>query len=290
MTIEQWKSKGDFFRYESHTLFYREKGEGEALLLIHGFPTASWDWWQLFDPLAKHYRVFAFDMLGFGFSDKPKGHRYSIMEQADIVEHFLTIKGIESVRIIAHDYGDTVAQEMLARHNSRSLNTSNAFCVLRSICLLNGGLFPETHRPLFIQTLLMSPLGKFISPFFTKKKLAQNFARIFGSNTQPSQEDIDQFWALITHNNGKRIFHLLIRYMAERSQYRSRWVNALQHTKVPLRLINGVEDPISGQHMVDRYRQLIPKADVVELSAIGHFPLIEAPMDVLKHYLAFSDQ
>lgn len=287
MTIEEWHNRGEYFNYQSRRLFYREKGTGDALLLIHGFPTASWDWWQLFDPLAQHYRVLTFDMLGFGFSDKPKGHRYSIMEQADIVEYLLKSKGIDSVHIIAHDYGDTVAQELLARHNSRLLSRVDG-CALQSICFLNGGLFPETHRPLLIQSLLMSPLGKFISPFLNKKKLAQNFAQIFGPHTQPSPLDIDQFWALITYNNGKQIFHLLIRYMAERKQNRKRWVEALQNTSVPLRLINGVMDPISGQHMADRYRQLIPKADVVELPTIGHFPLIESPEEVLLHYLAFA--
>ena len=76
--------------------------------------------------------------------------------------------------------------------------------------------------------------------------------------------------------------------MAERVQYRERWVGALQAAKIPLCFINGVADPISGQHMVDRYRELIPNPQVVELKDIGHFPLIEAPKAVLQHFGDFQ--
>ena len=75
--------------------------------------------------------------------------------------------------------------------------------------------------------------------------------------------------------------------MKERVDNRERWVEAIQQSKIPVRLIDGVYDPISGQHIADRYKELIPNADVVELIDIGHFPLIEAPNLVLKHYFEF---
>ena len=64
---------------------------------------------------------------------------------------------------------------------------------------------------------------------------------------------------------------------------------ATQHTNVPLRLIDGLADPISGQNMVKMYKKIIPNPDVVDLEEIGHFPLIEAPEQVLEHYLAFIE-
>ena len=75
--------------------------------------------------------------------------------------------------------------------------------------------------------------------------------------------------------------------MQERADNRERWVGGMQKTIVPLRLIDGVYDPISGQHMVDRYKEIIPNSDVIELADIGHFPLVEAPNAVLKAYFEF---
>lgn len=285
MTLEQWKAKGSYFNFKGHNLFTIDEGKGPALLLIHGFPTASHDWWQMWPQLVAHYRVLTLDMLGFGFSDKPKKHVYSIVEQAEIIVSFLSRSSVKSVKVLSHDYGDSVAQELLARHNEDGLGAIK----IESVCFLNGGLFPEMHRPLLIQKLLMSPLGSTISKLFTRKKLAKNFRKIFGPNTQPTEEELDMYWELITTNGGNKISHLLIRYMADRKVHRNRWVNAITNSKVPLRLINGVLDPISGQHLADRYREQVPNADVIELSEIGHFPLIEAPELVLKHYLEFLD-
>jgi len=78
MTLEQWKSKGQFFDYKTHQIFNIDEGSGGVVLLVHGFPTASWDWWQLWEPLTSRYRVITLDMIGFGFSDKPKKYHYNI--------------------------------------------------------------------------------------------------------------------------------------------------------------------------------------------------------------------
>ena len=286
MTLDAWKKKGQYFDYNARQIFNIDEGSGEVILLIHGFPTASWDWHETWSQLTKQYRVLTLDMIGFGFSDKPRKHSYSIFDQADLIEQFLETKQIRKLNILSHDYGDTVAQELLARFQKRVANDQEGLDI-ESICFLNGGLFPETHQPLLIQKLLMSPIGSVIAKRFNRDKLGKNFKHIFGPNTQPSENELDDFWALINTNDGKYVFHLLIRYMQERKENRARWVGAIQEADIPIRLIDGTYDPISGQHMVDRYKEIIPNPDVIELDGIGHFPLIEAPDLVLKHYLEF---
>jgi pimeloyl-ACP methyl ester carboxylesterase len=286
MTLTNWKNKGQYFDYKSQQIFTIDEGAGEDLLLIHGFPTASWDWWQMWEPLTARYRVLTLDMIGFGFSAKPKKYPYSIFDQADLIEDFLASKQVKKVKILSHDYGDTVAQELLARFHDRLKNAQNGVKI-ESLCLLNGGLFPEAHHPLFIQKILMSPVGSIIGRLFSRQKLGKNFKRIFGPNTQPTEKELDEFWHLISNNGGKYIFHLLIRYMQERKDNRARWVGALQQAHIPIRLIDGIFDPISGQQMANRYKEIIPNPDVIELKDIGHFPLIEAPKLVLKYYFEF---
>lgn len=286
MTLSEWKNKGKYFDYKSNDIFTIDEGKGEVILLIHGFPTASWDWWQMWGNLTSDYRVLTLDMIGFGFSAKPKKYPYSIFDQADLIEVWLASKGINKIKILSHDYGDTVAQELLARYNDR-IHINQIGLIIESLCFLNGGLFPETHQPLLIQKILLSPLGSIVSRFFNRNKLAKNFKKIFGPNTQPTEKELDDFWILVSNNGGKYIFHLLIKYMQERKNNRKRWVEAIQEANIPIRLIDGVFDPISGQHMADRYKEIIPNPDVVELKDIGHFPLIESPDLVLKYYLEF---
>ena len=75
--------------------------------------------------------------------------------------------------------------------------------------------------------------------------------------------------------------HKLIRYMPERKIHRGRWVSAMQQTQIPLKLICGAADPISGAHMAARYQELVPHANVSLLDDIGHYPQVEAPGLVL---------
>jgi pimeloyl-ACP methyl ester carboxylesterase len=282
--LDDWRSRGRGLSFRGHAIRYWTAGEGEPLLLIHGFPTASWDWHYLWQPLAQRYRVIACDMLGFGYSAKPRGHVYNLLEQADLQQALLAHLNVtEPVHVLAHDYGDSVAQELIARHQEGRL-------ALASCVFLNGGLFPETHRPVLMQKLLLSPLGPLLGPLFSRSKLKANLTKVFGPQTPPSEAELDAFWALIAHNDGPKVMHRLIRYMLDRRVNRERWVAAMQETTVPLRVIDGALDPISGAHMVTRYHELIESPDTVLLAAIGHYPQTEAPAEVLDHYLQFRDR
>ena len=279
-----WRKRGQTFDFRGQSIRYWTAGQGEPLLLIHGFPTASWDWHYLWQPLAQRYRVIACDMLGFGDSAKPASHEYSLLEQADLQQALLAHLNVKQpVHLLAHDYGDSVAQELLARHYEGRFQMAS--CVF-----LNGGLFPETHRPALVQKLLLSPLGWMIGRAFGRNALADSFSQIFGPDTRPSESALDDFWSLINCNDGTRILHKLIAYVPQRRRLRDRWVGAMQRGEVPLRVIDGEVDPISGAHMVERYQQLVPHADTVVLANIGHYPQIEAPVQVLRHYQVFRDR
>ena len=285
MSPVEWRAVGEMFRWHQHSIFYRNEGAGEmALLLIHGFPTASWDYAQLWPALRKRFgRLITLDMLGFGFSDKPADHSYTLIEQADIHEALLTKLGVKRVHILAHDYGVSVAQELLARQLER---TSHGFSI-ESVALLNGGLFPETHRMTTMQKFLRSPLGFIAQWLMTERQFGKSFSVVFGPWTKPSAQELKNFWSLIVHNDGQRIMHRLIAYIAERRAQRERWVGALQNTAVPVRLINGPEDPVSGAHMLARYRELVASPDIVSLEGIGHYPQTEAPQRVLRALFEF---
>jgi pimeloyl-ACP methyl ester carboxylesterase len=294
-TLDEWRSAGSTFPIGGQTLFCRTGGEGPPLLLIHGFPTASWDWSRIWPALARRFRLVAMDMLGFGFSSKPRHHHYSIFEQADLQQALLARLGISRVHILAHDYGDTVAQELLARHAERrqwdvAPSGDGGRLEVASLCFLNGGLFPEASRPRPIQKWLASPVGPIVSLAVSRRRFAAEFAALFGPRTRPGAEDIADFWRLVEHGGGARLGHRLIRYLREREEHRERWVGVLGRAAVPLRLIYGPEDPVSGAGIAARYRELVPEADVVALPGIGHYPQVEDPAGVLRAFFAFHDE
>jgi len=150
--------------------------------------------------------------------------------------------------------------------------------------LLNGGLFPETHRPLLVQKLLLSPFGFLVPLFINKGAFFRSFEKICH---QPIDvEELNSLWALLQHQQGHKVMPLLISYIRERKEKRERWVGALQKTNARLSLINGLKDPISGQHMVTRYRQLVTEKNIIELPDAGHYPQLEQPQQVYNAILS----
>jgi pimeloyl-ACP methyl ester carboxylesterase len=286
-TLASWKASGEWLELQGHQIFVKDEGDSHlpVLLLIHGFPTSSWDWYGVWDELKTRFRLVALDMLGFGYSDKPNVGTYSIHGQADIVEALVAAKSLGQFHVLAHDYGDTVAQELLARQQ-QGVGAGQWL----SCCFLNGGLFPETHRAILTQKLLLSPLGPLINKLAGYKQFSARFSSVFGKQTKPTEEELSIFWQLINEKGGKHIFHNLITYMRDRKLHRERWVSALQRSTIPLALINGSVDPVSGAHMVARYKELECRLDYLGVLAnIGHYPQVEDPVGVIGHFNAFVD-
>lgn len=270
--LESWLKGGRWFAWNNHRVFFRDEGEGPAVLLLHGYPTGSYDWHKIWPMLVHGHRLIAPDFLGLGFSDKPRGLSYSISSHAQTIEALMDSLGIGEVHVVAHDLGVRVAQEMLAL---RELPGTNS--LIRSLVLLNGAMCPEAYRPRPIQRLLASPIGHWVAPYIPRPAFDKAIRSLFGSPTQADPDLLDDFWALVEHGEGRRVTHLVGRFWNPKSAMRERLVGALLRSRVPLRVINGAADANSGQHMVQRLLELAPHTDVLSFDKVGHWPHIEAP-------------
>lgn len=250
-------------------------------MCLHGFPTSSWDFAPLWPELTARFDVIAPDLVGLGRSDKA-ARPITVGLQADVVLGLLEAEGVTEAHLFVHDLGDTVAQELLARQAEGASPVR-----WRSCLLLNGGLFPETHRPRLIQRLLASPVGPVVAWFSTERTFRRNLAATFGPHTQPDEAFLAGGWTLLAADGGRAALPWLIRYMHERRTHRARWVGVLERPVVPTRFVNGALDPVSGRHAAERYRALVPDADVVLLEQLGHYPHVEDPPAVLAAFLDF---
>ncbi len=131
MRYKAWLEQGRRLRVRDRHLFVVDRGQGPVVLFLHGFPTSSHDFAPLLPHLGDGYRLVLFDMLGFGDSDKPYPYDYSLFEQADFTEELMRQLGISEVFLVAHDMGDTVAQELIRRGGARSFR-------IHKVLLLNG--------------------------------------------------------------------------------------------------------------------------------------------------------
>lgn len=281
LDLAQWKESGSYCTIRGHKIFYRVEGTGQPLVLLHGFPSNSWDWYKISPVLKLKFQVISLDLLGFGFSDKPTDHEYSLFEQADIVEELLEELNIKDAAFIAHEYGGAVLQELLARQQSGALH----FRVNRAV-MLNGGLFYSAYRPKFIQKVLNTPIGFLVVKLFSQKAFEKVMCSVFARTTPPKAIELAGMWEAANLQNGALNCHRIARYLSERKRQAARWEDAVIHANIPLLFINGVLDSISGEAMCDYYERNVPDPQVVRLP-VGHYPHMEAPEKVLQSALAF---
>ncbi|MFI4993061.1 MAG: alpha/beta fold hydrolase [Solirubrobacterales bacterium] len=283
-SIEQWWAGGEHVPLTlsgaGRAVFVRRRGSGPAMTLLHGFPSSSHDWAKVAPALAGRYSLTMPDFLGFGASEKPYEHEYSLHEQADLVEAMWARASIESTVVVAHDYAVSVAQELLARRAEGRLAVD-----LLAVHLLNGGLYPDLHRPQPTQTALLDPeQGPRISELINRELFVAGIAPTFADGYDASR-DSAEMWRGMSRDNGQRITHLLIHYMTDRQRHEQRWVSAMHSTDVPLSFVWGMLDPISGAQMAQRIREQLPDAPLLALEDVAHWPQLEAPEQVVQALL-----
>jgi pimeloyl-ACP methyl ester carboxylesterase len=257
---------------ESGSVFVRSgQGDGPTVLLLHGYPSSSYDYRGVVPHLAGRAWV-TLDFLGFGLSDKPRPHRYSLFEQADIVQAVIEEVARGPVVLVAHDMGTSVTTELLARDLEGRLPFE-----LQRVVLSNGSviLHRASLRP--VQKALRGPLGPILARFSNRAMFVREFGRLFTANHPLSAEEADAQWALMSYNNGNRISHQLISYLDERVRYAERWHGAVRDWPKPLSFLWALDDIVATTNVLDGLRELRPAADVVELPGVGHYPQVEVP-------------
>ncbi len=270
---QQWGAQGEVEQFRQRRIhLYEREGEGPPLLLLHGFPSSSYDWRAL---LAEETgrAALAFDFLGFGLSDKPSDHVYTLGWQADLTEELVRRRlGGRAVFLVAHDMGTSVATELLARDLEGRLGIE-----LAGVLLFNGSIVLERASLTFGQRLLRSPIGPIAARLSSERFFRQQFGGLFSPAHPLDDEEAADQWSLLCHNGGRRIGHKLINYLDERERNAERWHGAVRDWKGPLSLVWGTKDPVATVAVLDALVELRPSAPVKRLTELGHYPQIEDP-------------
>ena len=270
--VARWRDRGEEIDFRDHQIHALHRpGTGTPLLLLHGFPSSSYDWRPLLDELPDRHAI-AFDFLGFGLSDKPSDHDYTLVWQADLTEAVVERFGGGPVAILAHDIGTSVATELMAR----DLRGEGRF-EIAEVTMLNGSIVQHVAHPTRAQRLLLSPAGAAVARATTEGSFRRGFGSIFSEEHPLTDDEAADQWALVSYEDGHRIAHRLIQYMRERERLAARWHGAFADWNGPLGLIWGMDDPVAHPGMLEALLELRPGAAATRLDRVGHYPQIEVP-------------
>ena len=297
---DQWRSRGRYFSWRpteedacSVEIFHVQIGDPDAplLLLIHGWPTSSIDWFDVADQLSASFRVCALDFPGYGFSDKPQGWGYSVTRDEELIEYYITeVIGAEAGVVVAHDRGDSVA----LLHAARCAEGRSA-ARLEHLVLSNGNVFlPLANLTAVQRRILDTESGPQIVARLTPSQLAEGLgANTFTPPRTAGDPEVEALAATFAHADGIRVLPETIQYLVERSQNEEAWLRTLAETPIPVTVIWGLYDTISpprvASYVWNEYLMLRTSGNrLYFIPDANHYPQVDRPdafVKVLLHAL-----
>jgi len=275
--VNAWKEKGHTEIFKEHKVHcYYQDGKGPLLVIFHGYPTCSYDWFYFIN-LEQTRPILVFDFLVFGLSDKHTNHKYSLQRQADLAEEMILRHNKDMERpifLIAHDMGTSIASEIFARDTEETLRPG---INLQGALLFNGNMLMERSNLILGQRLLRSPLGSLAAKLTFSAAFRWQLGTVFSRAHPMTREEGEDQWALMSHQNGHRINDKLIQYTFERVERAERWLGGVRDWNKPLAFAWGMDDPVATTFQLDGWKQLRPQAKVYEISGLAHYPQIEDP-------------
>jgi len=253
---EQWHASGRYFIWQSSLaenqgvpvkIFYRCEGDETkpAIVLVHGFPTSSFDFRPLIADLKNDFRVCTFDFPGYGMSDKPGApYRYSLGEDARLIWDFVTeIVALKEFVLFSHDRGDSVALNFLQMYQAGS---NPPFRITHQF-LTNANMYlPLAHLTDF-QKAMLDPV---ISATAVKQVTAERLATGIGATQYspplgPDDPEVRALAYAFAWQDGTQVIPATIQYLNERKQFEVDFLRALEKSDVPATLIWGAHDMVS---------------------------------------------
>ena len=281
-----WYQGGDYFEWTSTTednnaakvnVFYRTWGDESKpkLVLIHGFPNSSFDYYKMIPYLADEYHIAALDFPGSGFSDKPlDGYNYMLAENAEIVDHFVReVVGFDDFALFTHDRGVSIGLAFLGNY----LDHPNPGYTVNYHFLSNSGMFlPLANLVPFQLSLLDADAGE---------RMIQ--ARSAQPRRTEGEPESLAFSDIFAFNQGNISLLYVGRYLLERQVYEIRWLENLPRSPVSVAYLWGLTDNVNPiripNYVWDTYlNDRESESSFWILPTAGHYPQRDNPEEVAK--------
>lgn len=264
-----------FLELHGDRIAYRDAGEGEVLLLIHGMAGSSVTWRAVTPQLSKKFRVVAPDLLGHGESAKPRGD-YSLGAFAVWLRDFLDEVGISRATIVGHSLGGGVAMQFVYQHPD--------YCQ-RLILISSGGLGPDVG---LILRLLSAPGAEAVLPIIAPHPVLTvgDKLRSWLSNAGIQSPRGAELWSAYSSLSDRQTRESFLRTLRSVVDYRGQAVSALNRLQLrrdlPAMAIWGERDTIIPVDHAYAAHEVRADTRLEVLPGVGHFAQVEAPTQVVE--------
>lgn len=289
MTADNWKSKGKFVTINNRKVFVIDEGDKlDTLVILHGYPTSSYDYYRIIPELSHYYRIVIHDHLGFGFSEKPESMTYSLIDQADVALQLWSKLGLKSVSILAHDYGTSIAKEILARKNHNLVPIH-----IKKMYLCSSSMRLEHLHLRNMGTLLKDKkIGKYISRLtsYGYRTIKRKFKKDNINYQIQKDYDIKDMWNQLNSSEGQKEIHFLSNFINERYTFWHRWTNALKESDIPIKIFWEKTDPVAIKEIAIVLATEEENKKLIWVENVKHYSILETPNSWIKLVFEYQNR
>ncbi len=268
------KSVAKTFLYNGIKIKYDEIGNGEPIILLHGFGASSYSWRNVLKSLNQKNKLFLIDFKGFGLSDKPMDDKYSISDQTEIIINFIQKNNLQNLILVGHSMGGAVALRTALRCVKMKNN------LLKGLILLDSPAYKQ-RLPAFIQILRIPILNKLILALFPAKLCAKLvLKKCFFDDKKITDELIKDYSGPLRLSVS---YHALIKTAQKLIPSEADEITKqYQEINIPTLLIWGQQDQIVPLSVGQKLKQAIPNSKLAVIPDCGHMPQEEKPKETAK--------
>ena len=249
---------------------YREAGVGPAVVLIHGYGASIELWRGVQDALARHHRVIALDLKGFGWTSRPPGD-YAPPAEARLVWHVLDQLGVGDVAVVGHSWGSSVALAMALDQPAR----------VRRIALYSAYVF-EAQVPSFFRWARLGGVGEFLFAAYYRQRMEDRAGLAYHDARFVTQARVDRIEAEAARPGG-----VAAALAAARGQRYAEVERRYHELHQPTLLLWGDDDLVTPLRYGRRLARELPDARLEVYPDCGHIPMVEAANQTTRDLAAF---
>lgn len=263
-----------FIQVDGHTIHFKQQGQGDPIILVHGFAGSTYTWRHLIPLLESRHAVYALDLLGFGLSDKPADAAYDLASQADLVLGFMDALHLPTATLVGHSMGGVVAGYAAVKAPSR----------VRDLVLVAPGFYFK-GAPDFLKYNIF-PLDRLLArAFYSRPARAQSLSLVFYDKTMITDELVDRYLAPGKTPGAVEALARMLRTVAPRT-----YEGISTKINCPTLIVWGREDAAVPVRDSERLRQEIENSRLVVFAQSGHMLQEEKPAELAALINEFPDR
>ena len=263
MVTEKLMTYGTFVRINGLDIHAWEMGIGSPILLIHGFMGTTCDWRFNVPRLSKRFSVHAFDLTGFGYSEKPLDFNYTSDGYADFVRAFLIARNIRKAVLAGNSLGGQIALKTCLKYPDS----------VAGLVLIDSGSYPGSVQSPVIRSIKIPVVGELIMALVSRTAVkAMLRTVIFHDGSFATDDVIDYYYKVYKTVNARRIPPIVVRNMVKDEP---RISAALSEIKCPTLVLWGAQDRVISPLRAKSFTRDIINASALIIDHAGHMPQVE---------------